>query len=237
MKALIVDDSELARKEIKYLLRGHTDFEQILEAENVNQAKAIISEETPELLFLDIHMPEKNGFNLLEELVHVPEVIFTTAFDQYALKAFEFGAMDYLLKPINEQRFNKSVSIVVEKVKNDIKQSSLPALLNRYIFVKEGDRFWFLEASDIRLFETTGSYTKVFFENESPILYRSLNQIEKKLDKSLFFRANRQQIVNLEYVDKIKPWFNSSIKIYLKTGEEIKISRRQSLKFKEVFSI
>ena len=238
LKAVIVEDSRLARNELKELLKAHKEIELIGEAENVDEGFKLINETKPELLFLDINMPEKDGFELLEMLDEVPTTIFTTAFDEYAIKSFEYNAFDYLLKPINQKRFSATITKVLEQShdvpKTEAKEAGLS--LDKKIFIKDGEKCWLVKVQDISLFEIVGNYTRVFFECNKPLIYKSLAQIEEKLPSDIFFRANRQQIININHVKKVVSWFNGKLKIELNSGEEIEISRRQSYIFKDQLS-
>lgn len=238
MKAIVVDDSRLARNELKRLLKEQDTVEVIAEAADAVEAKEKIEAEKPELVFLDIQMPGKNGFELLEDLEYVPEIIFTTAYDEFALKAFEYNALDYLQKPVQADRLAGAISKVAERKekkrqateKNDFMTSA------DQVFVKDGERCWFVQLGDVRLFEVDGNYTKVIFEDHKPMIPRTLNYLETRLDPKTFFRANRQQIINLNWVEKIEPWFSGSIKIYMKGGHEVDVSRRQTQRFKDLMS-
>ncbi|MEM6718638.1 MAG: LytTR family DNA-binding domain-containing protein [Bacteroidota bacterium] len=232
--AIIVEDSRLARNELKELLKKHPQIELIAEAENVDKAYELINQKQPRVLFLDINMPEKNGFELLEMLDNVPITIFTTAYDEYAIKSFEYNAFDYLLKPISQDRFSKTIEKVIATIEKEATEQK-PFELHRQIFIKDGENCWLIRISEIAVFEIVGNYTRVYFEDNKPLIYKSLNQIEAKLPEETFFRANRQQIINLNHVDKVVPWFNGKLKVTMKTSEqEIEISRRQSYKFKEL---
>lgn len=236
MKALIIDDSELARQELKYLLHGKSGIDIIGEAESATQALEKIQELKPDLLFLDIQMPDKDGFELLLELEEVPEVIFVTAFDHYAMQAFEHNALDYLQKPIKKDRLLLALEKAAQRVSD---RSDLPKKvlgLDHQVFVKDGEECWFIKLKDVRVFEILGSYTRIYFEDKKPMIPRSLNYMESRLDPEIFFRANRQQLINLQFVDRIVPWFSGTLKVHLTTGEEIEISRRQSIRFREVMS-
>ncbi len=238
MKALIIDDSQLARQELRHMLKGFSHVHIIGEAENAEEALALIEEKVPELLFLDIQMPDKDGFELLEELIDVPEVIFTTAFDQYAMKAFDHNALDYLQKPIKEDRLSLALERATEKIrlKQEKEEQAKLLGLSSQVFVKDGEQCWFVSLADVRVLEIMGSYTRIFFKEQKPMIPRSLNYMESRLDPEVFFRANRQQIINLKFVDRIEPWFSGTLKLYLKTGEEVEVSRRQSIKFREIMS-
>jgi len=239
LTAVIVEDSRLARNELKELLKSYKEIELLGEAENVDEGFELINDKKPNLLFLDINMPEKNGFDLLEMLDDVPITIFTTAFDEYAIKSFEYNAFDYLLKPINQKRFAQSIEKAIETVSNSSpsESNSENALsLDKQIFIKDGEKCWLVKVQDISKFEIVGNYTRVFFDNNKPLIYKSLAQIEDKLPNEVFFRANRQQIININHVKRVVSWFNGKLKIEMNSGEEIEISRRQSYLFKEQLS-
>lgn len=239
IEAVIVEDSRLARNELKELIKKYPEIDLIGEAENVDTGIELIQEKSPKLLFLDINMPEKDGFELLEMLDEVPLTIFTTAFDEYAIKSFEYNALDYLLKPVNEKRF----AMALDKVKKKLTESSDAKIggkrlsANSQIFIKDGEECWLVKIGDISHFEIVGNYTRVFFEDKNPMLYKSLNQIEEKLPEQDFFRANRQQIVNTNFINNVVPWFNGKLKLQMKSGEEIEVSRRQSYIFKDRMSL
>ncbi len=240
MKTLVVDDSRLARNELKRLLKEFDNVQIVGEAASVDEAIEKITELKPDLIFLDIQMPGKSGFDLLEELESVPEVIFSTAYDEHALKAFEYNALDYLVKPVQKQRLAGSVAKVFEKLKKKAQEEASgqedKLTSNDQVFVKDGEKCWFVQLSEIRLFEVSGNYTTVYFDNSKPMITRTLNYLESRLDDKTFFRANRQQIINLKWIERIEPWFSGSLRIYMKGGEEIDVSRRQTLKFKDLMS-
>lgn len=240
IKAIIIDDERLARNELKKLLQQHSDISIIDEASGVDEGIEKIDLSHPDLIFLDIQMPGKTGFDLLAELEKAPRVIFTTAYDEFALKAFEVNALDYLLKPIDPQR----LADAIQKLQTEIalEQASLlgvnrgPLSESDQVFVKDGERCWFVKLADIRLFESVGNYAKVYFDINKPLILKSLNALEDRLDERVFFRANRKHIINLHWIEKIEPFFNGGLLVELKGGEKIEISRRQSVKFKEMMS-
>jgi two-component system, LytTR family, response regulator len=245
MKAIIIDDERLARTELRKLLQDFPEIEIVDEASNAEEGLQKIENHNPDLVFLDIQMPGKTGFDLLSELDHAPQVIFTTAYDEYALKAFEVNALDYLLKPVEPRR----LADAVEKLRKNANgagssernhHASEPASVlgeNDQVFVKDGERCWFVKLSEVRLFESVGNYAKVFFGNNKPLILKSLNALEERLDDKVFFRANRKHIVNLRMIDKIEPYFNGGLLLELKGGEKIEVSRRQTVKFKEMMSL
>ncbi|WP_405248132.1 LytR/AlgR family response regulator transcription factor [Cellulophaga sp. Asnod2-G02] len=240
IKTVIVEDSRLARNEIKELLKQHPELELVGEAENVDEGFELINATKPDLLLLDINMPEKDGFELLEMLDEVPITVFTTAFDEYAIKSFEYNALDYLLKPINDKRFSQAI----EKVKIKIEGASsdeTPANTERLtessqIFIKDGEKCWLVKIGDILLIEIVGNYSRVYFQDQKPMLYKSLNQVEEKLPVENFFRVNRQQIINMNHIKNVVPWFNGKLKLSMNNGEEVEVSRRQSYIFKDRMS-
>ncbi|RIV71998.1 LytR/AlgR family response regulator transcription factor [Flagellimonas aequoris] len=238
IRAVIVEDSRLARNELKELIKLHDDLDLIGEAENVDDGVELIQSERPDLLFLDINMPEKDGFELLEMLDEVPITVFTTAYDEYAIKSFEYNALDYLLKPVSEKRFGLALEKVRAQMESRNNQSKAKKLTEgSQIFIKDGESCWLVKVGDIALFEIVGNYTRVYFSDEKPLLYKSLNQIEEKLPEESFFRANRQQIVNTNFVEGVVPWFNGKLKLTLTNGEEVEVSRRQSYIFKDRMSL
>lgn len=238
IRTVIVEDSRLARNELKELIKKHDEIELLGEAENVDKGFELIQQQTPDLLFLDINMPEKDGFELLEMLDNVPITVFTTAFDEYAIKSFEYNALDYLLKPINEKRFAMALDKVKARLEEKQEEENSSKLSETsQIFIKDGEACWLVKIGEISHFEIVGNYTRVFFQDKRPMLYKSLNQIEEKLPNQCFFRANRQQIVNTNYINQVVPWFNGKLKLQMKNGEEIEVSRRQSYIFKDKMSL
>ncbi|MDB4292370.1 LytTR family DNA-binding domain-containing protein [Maribacter sp.] len=240
IKTVIVEDSRLARNELKELIKNHPEIDLIGEAENVDEGVELIENLKPDLLFLDINMPEKDGFELLEMLEEVPITVFTTAYDEYAIKSFEYNALDYLLKPINEKRFAVAVDKVTTKLADAAESDSdtVQRLTgNSQIFIKDGEKCWLVKIGDISLLEIVGNYTRVFFQDENPMLYKSLNQVEEKLPEKYFFRANRQQIINTNFIGNVVPWFNGKLKLTMTNGEEVEVSRRQSYLFKDKMSL
>jgi len=242
-KAIIIDDERLARNELKKLLQDYPEVEIIAEAANANEGLQKVEELQPDLIFLDIQMPGKTGFDMLTELDRAPHVIFTTAYDEYALKAFEVNALDYLLKPVEPKRLADALQKLEHAEEKEALISETP-VVNRgtlgeadQVFVKDGERCWFVKLGDIRLFESVGNYAKVFFGPNKPLILKSLNALEERLDEKVFFRANRKHIVNLRTIEKVEPYFNGGLLLEIKGGEKIEVSRRQAVKFKEMMSL
>ncbi|SEO55344.1 two component transcriptional regulator, LytTR family [Mucilaginibacter gossypiicola] len=224
IRVLIIDDERAARSEIRRLLAGYPDIEIAGEAVNVDDALKMIQEQKPELLFLDIQMPEKSGFDLLESLEEVPLVIFTTAYDQYALKAFEVSALDYLVKPIREERFEKAIIQARQRLgKTDP---------TGQIFVKDRQQYHFIQWSSVHLIESMDNYARIFFGDKNVFLKSSLNQLEEKLNSTIFFRINRAQIINRQYIQTITT-MDGRLKITISTGAQLEVSERQSAKFRQ----
>lgn len=239
MKALIVDDERLARTELKRLLAPFKEIKVIGEAVNADDALDKIQELKPDLLFLDIQMPGKTGFEMLEELDSVPTVIFTTAYDEYALKAFEYNALDYLLKPIEPKRLEETVNKLIEKKRKKTVRDSDKEILSEsdQVFVKDGEKCWFVKLETVRLFESEGNYVRIYFGDNKPLILRTLNYLDERLDDKTFFRANRKHIVNLKWIASIEPWLNGGLLVKLKGGQKVEVSRRQAIKFKDMLSL
>ena len=241
-KAIIIDDERLARNELKKLLSDFPEVEVIGEAANAAEGIEKIESLMPDLVFLDIQMPGKTGFDMLAELEKAPHVIFTTAYDEFALKAFEVNALDYLLKPVEPKRLADAIHKLQHGESKELRavgEFTNNCILgeNDQVFVKDGERCWFVKLNEIRLFESVGNYAKVFFGPNKPLILKSLNALEERLDEKFFFRANRKHIVNLRLIEKIEPYFNGGLLLELKGGEKIEVSRRQTVKFKEMMSL
>ena len=228
MKALVIDDERLARLELRRLLGAHPEVEIAGEARGGEEALALIPKLGPDVIFLDIQMPGMSGFDLLERLDDLPQVIFTTAYDEYALKAFEVNALDYLLKPVAPARLAAALARVRPRTE--------PARLEQ-VFVRDGDRCWIVRLPDIFLLESEGNYTRVNFASERPLIRRSLNALEEQLDPAMFFRAGRKEIVNLKWIQKVDISVAGGLVVTLRGGRKIEMSRRQSSKLREILSL
>jgi two-component system LytT family response regulator len=240
MKALLVDDERLARNELRRLLAAHADIEIVGEAVDVEDALAKVGVLKPELIFLDVQMPGADGFSLLERLEPpLPLVIFTTAYDEFAVRAFEFSALDYLLKPVDPNR----LVAALEKLRPHATDAPPAAgaahrlTLEDKVFVREGDRCWFVPVKNLRMLESEGNYTRLYFDDQKPQLFRSLTAMEERLDPKHFFRANRKQVINLAWVDGIEPWFSGGLLVKLKGGMKVELSRRQAQDFRDRMSL
>jgi two-component system LytT family response regulator len=231
-KTIIIDDERLAREEVKRALEKHQEFEIIGEASHVDEAITLIEALKPDILFLDIHMPGKSGFDLLEELTNVPDVVFTTAYDQYAVKAFEMNALDYLVKPLRDERFSKTIEKVKIELSKRITLEPTTLPMHQKIFIKDGEKCHFIPLTDIHFIESLENYARLYFGSNKAMIKRSLNLLAEKLDPKVFFRINRSQMINIHYIKEIHPYFNNKLQITLTTGETLEVSSRQSVKFK-----
>lgn len=244
MRVLIIDDERLAREELKSMLAEFHTITVIDEAKNPVEGIEKIKELKPDLIFLDIQMPGMNGFEMLQKLDEIPKVIFVTAYDEFALKAFEVNALDYILKPVDPDRLKDAIQktqlpdeefstkLSVEPERNNTVLRS-----GDKIFIKDGEKCWFIDIAEIRMFESDGNYVKVYFDRFRPLILRSLNSLEDRLDPKTFFRANRKFIINMNWISGIENWFNGGLQVALKDGEKVEISRRQAIKFKELMSL
>jgi two-component system LytT family response regulator len=246
MKALVIDDEPLARSELRRLLKRHPEIEIVGEACNADEAREAIRRHQPALLFLDVQMPEENGFELLASLDSgVPAVIFTTAFDQHALQAFEFGALDYLVKPIEPDRLQEALeraaripadqtsTVGGDDAGDEVEPSNAPLKPGEKVFVRDGDRCWFVPVESIRGIEADGNHARLWLDGSEPYVHRTLAQLEHRLPEEIFFRASRSQIVNLHCVESVEPWFSGSLRAKLKGGKIVELSRRQSRLFRQ----
>lgn len=237
MKAFIVEDSRLARVELNKLLEAHSNIQICGEAANPRDALPSITQERPELLFLDINMPGKTGFDLLNELNYEPKVIFITAHPDYALRSFEFATIDYLLKPVTAER----LKIAIDKLESpnaDANTNQIETLSSKSrVLLREGEVCHWICLQEIHYFESCGNHTSVFWGKNKALIYRALSKIEERLPHEVFFRASRQHIVNINEILKVEAWFNGGYKLRLQSGAEIEVSRRHATRFKELFSL
>lgn len=245
LRTLIVDDERLARSELRRLLEPRAAVTVVGEAANADEAEAAVHEDNPDLLLLDVQMPGDSGFDLLERLDAVPHVVFVTAYDEYAIRAFEVNALDYLVKPVEPERLEQAIGTVQARAAEDRPQAvgaedeapQAPLTAEDQVFVKDGERCWFVQLADVRLFEAAGNYTRLYFDGEEPLIHRSLSYLEDRLDPDRFFRASRQHILNLRWVDDVTPWAKDKLKATLEDGTKVEFSRRRSRAFREQLSL
>ena len=240
MKALIFDDERLARSALRRLLRAHDEVEIVGEAGNCDAALRAIHTTPPDVMFLDVEMPGCNGFDLLEKLEDVPVVVFTTAYDNYAVRAFEVGGADYLVKPISALRLAAAIGRAqksIAELSKELSTSSSGSSAQRHIFVRAGERCWIVRLADISLMEFEGNYTRLHFGGNAPLIYRSLSAIEARVSTAVFFRANRSQIINLLMIVSVENEIEGRLVVKLRSGKGVEISRRQSRAFRELLSL
>jgi two-component system LytT family response regulator len=238
MRVLLIDDERLARAELRRLLAAHPEVEIVGEAVNAADGVQQIAALKPDLIFLDVQMPGGSGFDMLAALEDAPEVIFTTAFDQYALQAFEVNALDYLQKPIQAARMAAALQRCAMRHERALAYSAATApTAAKKLFIKDGERCWFIALQDIRLFESDGNYTRVYFAEHRPLMLRSLNQLEERLDPQRFFRASRRHIVNLDHVEQVAPNEAGGLDLKLRDSLELEVSRRRAAQFKAMTSL
>ena len=234
MNALLVDDERLARQELRRLLSAHGDVSIVGEAVNADEAVERLADATIDLVFLDIQMPGASGFDVLERLDRVPLVVFTTAFDEYAVRAFEVNAFDYLMKPVRPER----LASVLDKARTTLAapreaQPARPRSATDRVFLRDGERCWIVQWAEIVLFEVEGNYARAYFGGNRPLIRVSLNALEAKLDPAVFFRASRQHIVNLRFIESVESTSDDTYIIHLKNKTEVPVSRRQSRQLRE----
>ncbi len=237
MKVALVEDSRLARAELARLLSAEPDIEIAGEAENADQAVTLIAQHDPDLVFLDINLPGRDGLELLAGLDRAPLVVFCTAYSEHAVRAFELNALDYLVKPVEPARLTQALEKARQALTLAGKKKPSKLTLEDRIFVRDGDRCWFVPLKDVRLFEVEGNYTRLYFGSERPLVPKSLNQLESRLDPQFFFRASRRHIVNLQWIAGITPSVSGGLQLTLKGGESLEVSRRQAGLFREALSL
>jgi two-component system LytT family response regulator len=234
MKALVVDDEPLARRELRRLLAAFPRVEVVGEAGNIDEARAGIEQLQPEVVFLDIQMPGGTGFDLLAQLERVPRIVFTTAYDQYAVKAFEVNALDYLLKPIEPERLAMALRKLAASTARG--PATAPPLLEQ-LFIRDGPRCWFVPLREVSVFSAEGNYVRLLWGKQRPLLGRSLAAVEQKLAPQRFFRANRSQIINLDFIERVELGEGGRLHVQLRDGPEIEVSRRQARLFRAIATV
>ena len=239
VRVLIVDDEPLARERIRMLLHDEPGFEIASESSNGTEALAAIERLAPDLVFLDIQMPELNGFEVLERLdpAQLPVVIFVTAYDQYALKAFEVCALDYLLKPFDRERFSRALArarVDLDRRKAGAVNEQVLKLLSELqqgrkhldrLVIRHGGRVLFLRADEIDWIEAAGNYVRLHAGKEEYLYRESMTKLEARLNPSLFARVHRSTIVNLERIKELQPWFRGDYMIVLRDNQKLTLSR------------
>lgn len=245
MKALIVEDSPLAREDLIAMLSSFPECDVIGEAENIDQANDFLQSLEVDLIFLDIHLPGGSGFELLDGLNQAPAIIFVTAFSEHAIESFDYNTIDYLIKPVHPRLLKRAIDkaqrylSAASQGAQDSRQINPEALLemDSRIFLKQGEHCQLVNLSDISYFEVDGNHTRVHYQISSSLATKALSQIEARLPTNYFFRANRQQIVNVKKIDQIDPWINGGYRLTMTNGNEVVVSRRNCALFSELFSL
>ncbi|MFY8037294.1 MAG: LytR/AlgR family response regulator transcription factor [Cyclobacteriaceae bacterium] len=235
IKTILIDDEPLAIAELQSMLGAYTEIDVIAVSNDAKEGIEQIQQLSPQLLFLDINMPGKSGFDLLSELSYAPEVIFVTAYDQFAIKAFEVNALDYILKPVNPERLKEAITKVIRKLTQTEGEKALD--INKRIFIKDGEQCFFVPIHQIFYVESVGNYVRLYFRDKKAMLHRSLNYLEEKLPEEHFFRTSRQEMINVNYIKNIVPYFSNTLQVEMESGIKIDLSQRQSVKFKEKMGI
>lgn len=233
---ILIDDEHLALAELQMMLDKHPQLQVVATAANATEAIEKINLHQPDLIFLDINMPGQSGFDLLQELEDSPQVIFVTAYDQFAIKAFEVNALDYLLKPVNAERLEEAISKAIKQIQL-LQKEEQKLSIDKRIFIKDGEQCYFVPLAEVFLIESVGNYARVFYGDKKPLLHKSLNYLEEKLPATHFFRTDRQHIINIQFIKRINPLFNSALQVEMQNGTKIDISQRQSVRFKEIMGV
>ena len=235
-KAIIIDDERLARKEMRRLLGDFDEIRVAGEAENLAEACKLIETEKPDIVFLDIQLSGESGFDLFDRVEQDFKLIFVTAFDAYAVRAFEVNAIDYLLKPVNPERLARAIERLAENTAAPLKPAN-PLEFDDRIFLELGGRSLFLKVCDISHIIAAGDYSEAFtIDGRKFLIEKPLREWEERLPEKHFLRIHRQAIVNLDQVEHLEPWFNRTFQVRLKTSKEpLAVSRRYAVKLKNRF--
>jgi two-component system LytT family response regulator len=232
--AIIVDDERLVREELISMLKEFNNIKIIGEAEDVQSAKSLVDKLNPDLIFLDIQMPGESGFTLIEHLNPSVKIIFVTAYDEYAVRAFEVNALDYLMKPVSRERLKKAIDRLTKKI-DETEIKSKPLNYEDSLFILLNSQMKFIKISDILSIESSGDYTEIILKNNiKGLSSKPMREWEMRLPENHFIRIHRTAIINLHYIQKVEDWFNNSYKVHI-TGiaEPLLMSRRYAAKLKE----
>jgi len=245
MKAIVVEDSRLAREGLVRMLEDYPELTVVGQADHAGSALTLVNATHPDVIFLDIHMPGSTGFELLEKLSYLPQIIFTTAYSEHAIRSFDFNTIDYLLKPISKERLTVAINKLLARTDNDTTEQSEnnknqpvkdPLEGHSKLLVKDGDHCFLIRLDTIRYIESQKNYVQLYFENNKAFVKKSLNSIEARLPKSIFFRANRQFVVNLQEIRRIEESISDGFIVTMSDGKELEISRRNAIELKELLS-
>lgn len=236
MKAIVVEDSRLAREGLVKMLQAYNELDVVDSADHPSSALALIQQHQPDIIFLDIHMPGESGFDLLEKLDYMPKVIFTTAYSEYAIRSFDYNTIDYLLKPISNERLKIAIDKLINANEEITSPSKPPLDIQSRMFVKDGEKCHLIQLDSIRYFESCKNHVRIFFNKENAFVKKSLNSIEERLPKKHFFRANRQYVVNLHAISSIEEAVNDGYEITMNDGKTLEVSRRNAVELKDLLS-
>lgn len=237
MKAIVVEDTRVAREGLVRMLGKFPELEVVGQADHPETALELIARTQPDVIFLDINMPGASGFDLLEKLDYSPRIIFTTAYSEYAIKSFDYNTIDYLLKPISPARLAQAVAKLIASPEELTPEQKPPLEMNSQIFIKDNEKCFLVTLESIRYIESCKNYVRIFFNQESAFIKKSLNQVEERLPSRFFFRANRQFIVNLRCIVAIEEAIHEGYDITMNNGFKIEVSRRQATDLKELLSL
>ena len=236
MKAIVVEDSRLAREGLVKMLGSYPEITILGAADHPSSALKLILEHQPDLIFLDIHMPGASGFDLLEKLDYSPKVIFTTAYSEYAIRSFDYNTIDYLLKPISDERLKLAIDKLSISAEDSEACYKPPLDIHSRILVKDGDKCHLVALESIRYFESCKNHVRIFFGKENAFVKKSLNSIAERLPNRYFFRANRQYVVNLHAIVSIEEAVNDGYEITMSDGKTLEVSRRNAVEMKDLLS-
>jgi two-component system LytT family response regulator len=238
MKAIVVEDSRLAREGLVRMLGAFPELELVGQADHPDSALTLIKATRPDVIFLDIHMPGASGFDLLAALDYLPRIVFTTAYAEYAIRSFDYNTVDYLLKPISHERLELAVRKLSGEPEDEEEADTRPPLdIDSKIFVKDGERCHLVTLSAIRYIESCKNYVRIYFGDERAYVKKSLNNVADRLPPNVFFRASRQCIINLQEIRAIEESISLGYDVTMNDGKVIEISRRNAAELKELLSL
>ncbi len=238
LNAVVVDDERLARQELIRLLDHYPEVNMVGEADSVDSAKKVVNHQKPDVLFLDIQLAGESGFDVLDHIEHSIEVIFVTAYDEYAIRAFDVNAVDYLLKPVNPQRLEKSVQRLLETVPKDSEPLS-DLCFDDSILIKSDQTFRFVKLKDLVFVQAERDYSCIRLINTEEIwTSRTMKAWEKCLPQKYFIRIHRSTILNIHYITCVEPWFNGAFHVHLSClNDPLVLSRRYASQFKNQYQL
>lgn len=237
MKTIVVEDTRVAREGLIRMLGAFPELDLVGQADHPDTALELIARTQPEVIFLDINMPGASGFDLLEKLDYNPRIVFTTAYSEHAIKSFDYNTIDYLLKPISPARLAQAVAKLMATPEELTPEQKPPLEMNSQVFIKDNEKCFLVMLESIRYIESCKNYVRIFFDDKSAFIKKSLNQVEERLPSRFFFRANRQFIVNLRCISAIEEAIHDGYDITMNNGAKIEVSRRQAADLKELLSL